>query len=421
MMRTLAWVTLLMLAVLAGAAAQEGAAVPAEDRRILVMFALAPPHYRPDSDYAGGYDARVAHDATRRIAAEVAHSYGLALSQDWPMPALGVDCYVMQVPEGESVEAKIRLLARDKRVESVQAMNTFRTLGHGDPLYSLQPSARLWHLGELHQVTTGRDVLIAQIDSGVDVDHPDLAGQVRHKENFVDGQDYAPEKHGTEVAGILVARADNGVGIAGIAPGASLLALRACWQREDAATLCNSFTLAKALQFALDRRAQIINLSLSGPPDRLLERLLDFAWQRGVTVVVACDPDVADGGFPASNPHVLAVGQLDASGSTGPPGADVWAPGRDVPTTQPGARWGFVTGSSFAAAHVSGLVALMLQLAPALGPADMPAALSTDLKRTDGATRASIGRIDPCAVISRLAPAWAGCNTAGVTAVVSLR
>ena len=76
-------------------------------------------------------------------------------------------------------------------------------------------------------------------------------GQVALKENFVDGRRELPEEHGTAVAGIIAARADNGVGIVGVAPNARLLALRACWQESSQATVCTSLSLAMALHFAI--------------------------------------------------------------------------------------------------------------------------------------------------------------------------
>jgi len=142
----------------------------------------------------------------------------------------------------------------------------------------------------------------------------------------------------------------------------------------------------------------VINLSVTGPPDRLLNELLDVAVGRGATIVVAADPEQAQGGFPASHPGVLAVATDDATDLDHLP----WllAPGRDVPTTLPGARFGFVSGSSFAAAHVSGLVALMMQLSPGLTAAQARDALSARAVRVDGTRQA--GRIDTCAVFARL-------------------
>ena len=287
-------------------------------------------------------------------------------------------------------------------------MNLFHVLGHNDPLYPLQPSAKLWHLAEVHEIATGRDVLVAEIDTGVELDHPDLHGQVALARNFVDGSAFVAEMHGTAVAGIIAARADNGVGIAGVAPQARLLALRACWQRSSAddSALCNSFTLAKALQFALDRNARVINLSLGGPRDRLLERLLDAALANGVTIVSAADPQVRSGGFPASYSGVLGV--VD-EGARDIPRDVLVAPGREIPTTTPGGRWSFVAGSSFAAAHVTGMVALLRELTPEIQPRQVRDALAPAVASALPATRPVM--IDAWGAIARAAAICACTST----------
>jgi subtilisin family serine protease len=197
------------------------------------------------------------------------------------------------------------------------------------------------------------------VDSGIDAGHPDLSGQLLVNRNFVSGQPFVAEQHGTAVAGIIAAKADNHVGIAGVAPGARLLGLRACWQSSKSSgisTACDTLSLAKALYFAAQSRPDVINLSLSGPDAKLLRALLGVAMSHGVAIVGAVDPKLPGGGFPASVPGVIAVADTSLAASRG----DVYmAPGRDVPTTEPGGRWSLVNGSSFAAAHVSGLVALM--------------------------------------------------------------
>jgi subtilisin family serine protease len=99
-------------------------------------------------------------------------------------------------------------------------------------------------------------------------------------------------------------------------------------------------------------------MSLSGPDDRLLRQLIDVALERGSAVVAAFDKRRPDGGFPASVLGVIAVSDSPVAPLRG----HVYtAPGRDIPTTQPGDRWFLVNGSSYAAAHVSGLVALLRQ------------------------------------------------------------
>jgi len=371
------------------------------ERQVLVMLRLPAPHFRPDVNYAGSYDRGAGRDARRQIAERLANTYGLKIIDGWPMPALGVDCFVMEAPGNASLAQIVEKLSLDPRVESAQPMQLFRVLAHNDPLYPLQPSARLWHLDELHKITTGRRVRVAEVDTGVDVNHPDLTGRVAVARNFVDGRRDAAEWHGTAVAGIIAARADDGIGIAGIAPEAKFLVLRACWQTAasgDNAAFCSSFTLAKALQFALDENAQVINLSLGGPRDRLLERLLDTALSRGITIVGAADPEVGNGGFPASHGGVLAVAGDDGHDVAG----DILlAPGRDIPTTMTGQKWGFVTGSSFAAAHVTGLVALLRELAPDLRPQQVRDALAPRSLGGKGDDRRVI--VDACEAVRRTA------------------
>ena len=127
-----------------------------------------------------------------------------------------------------------------------------RTASHNDPLYAAEPAAAQWHLADLHRIATGRGVKVAVIDSGIEVRHPDLAGQILMSRNFVAGRSAAAEQHGTGVAGIIAAKADNGIGIAGVAPGARLLGLRACWQTPGA-TVCD--TLESRQSHLLCRRS----------------------------------------------------------------------------------------------------------------------------------------------------------------------
>lgn len=406
-MRTLPAALLIALCASMAACAQLGprddssaTPVDAADRQILVMLRSPLPHFRPDSSYASGYDTRARQGGQRRIAEDLAQRHDLKVVTAWPMPALGVDCFVMQAQSHEGIARLADEIAGDTRVESVQAMNVFNVLGHDDPLYPLQPSARLWHIAEVHKIATGRNVRIAEVDTGVETDHPDLRGRVAMARDFVGSGAPTGEAHGTAVAGIIAARADDGIGIAGVAPDAKLFALRACQQAPDQSVAkCTSFTLAKALQFALDQDVQVVNLSLGGPRDRLLERLLDVGLARRVIIVGAADPRVSGGGFPAAHPGVLAVASEDAENLENLPAGALMAPGRDVPTTTVGRAWGFVTGSSYATAQVSGAVALLLERAPALDAAQVKSALASGAVSGAGIDRPVT--VDMCAALAR--------------------
>jgi hypothetical protein len=362
----------------------------AEARQILVMLRLAPSHVRPNSSYGGDYGDSMSRAARRRTALRIARREGLELVDGWPMPLVGVDCFVMRVPASMSVEAAVARVSRDRAVMWSQPMQVYQTQGgamarSGDPLFAAQPAALAWRLDDLHRVATGRGVTVAIIDSKIETSHPDLAGQFVASEDFVTNGPTMSEQHGTGVAGVIAAKAGNGMGIVGVAPGARLMALRACWQTGAAATgptLCDTLSLAKALHFAIDHKAQVINLSLAGPPDPLLARLVDIALARKTVVVAAYDPDLAHGGFPALENGVIAVGDESLQSL---PALVYGAPGRDIPTTQPGGKWYLVNGSSYSAAHVSGLVALLRERGRTMPAASL------------AASRPHGGTIDACA------------------------
>lgn len=341
------------------------AAAPVE-HRVLVMLRIPPDHRRSNATYGGEYGDAFTIEVRKRLAQRIAQRNGLEFVGDgWQMPLLSVDCYVMRVRADETVESALKRVSADPDVVWSEPMHIYQAQAakaavDNDPLFALQPAAKVWRLADLHRVSTGRGVVVAVVDSRIELRHPDLVGQFVASEDFVIGRPGPAERHGTGVAGVIAAKMDNGVGIAGVAPDARLMALRACWQTDETAadgpTVCDSLSLAKAINYAIEHRAAVINLSLSGPTDRLLAQLIEFASRRDISVVAAYDPSLPNGGFPASEPHVIAVARLSLRAA---PAGVYLAPGDDVPTTQPEGKWVLVNGSSYAAAHVSGLIALV--------------------------------------------------------------
>ena len=417
---------LLIVAILLAGAACSGfdppkVANPAEgtstERQILVMLKESPArHYRPGSFPQPSYGSGPAPMTQLRTAQQLAREYGFQLLSDWAMPSLGVRCFLGEVPAGQAPRAIASRLAADSRVESAQPVQVFRSLGHNDAYYDLQTSAKILKLDELHQVATGKHVTVAQIDTGVDLNHPDLDGQLSDAENFVDGSRFKVESHGTGIAGIIVAKADNKIGIVGVAPGATLTPLRACWEPEgqSGAALCSSFTLAKALQYALSRPPRVLNLSLGGPQDRLLERLIDKAIDQGIIVVGAVDPTQLGGSFPASHPGVIAVG---SAGTAITVNGEVLAPGDHVLTTTPNSSWGFLSGSSFAAAHVSGIAALLLERSPKLKPGQVSVILREHVYQA--AEQGSV--VDACGALASVSAGRLPCQTGDTAAPTAHR
>jgi subtilisin family serine protease len=358
-------------------------------------------------DGAGLYGVTSAASATVRA---LSKDYELRAVSAWPIAALRVHCVVFEVPENTASPQVIAQLARDPRVDSAQPLNQFATesadappqTGYNDPYANLQTVLRDLTVEQAQHWSRGAGVRIAIVDTGIDFEHPDLAGQIVARRNFVDGDDAAfrRDRHGTAVAGVIGAVPDNHIGIVGIAPDARLLALKACWQpaQPNAASVCNSFTLAQALQSAIDLRADIVNLSLGGPADPLLERLVRQGMQRGMIFVGALPSRSAAAGFPTGVAGVLSVAQSEDTPALGP---TLDAPGHEVLTLVPEGHWDFVSGSSIAAAEVSATVALILAQRPHMRAAEVEHLLA-QTSRSMATPSASLVSVNACAALAQV-------------------
>ncbi|WP_139556802.1 S8 family serine peptidase [Methylotetracoccus oryzae] len=341
-----------------------------EERRILVAFPDGSIGRIPSGDSTNGYRRRGHYGSSTwgvREAGDLRDRHALAEMDQWPIPVLGMHCVVYRVPEGRSVEVAIEGLQREDGVALVERMRTFRTLAEvaSDPYSRLQPALKTMRVADVHPFATGANVQVAVIDTGVDVSHPDLVEQIADSKNFTAHEDTSvADIHGTAVAGIIAAQDHNRTGIVGIAPDAKVLSLKACWpeQANRPASVCDTFTLAQALNTAIQKNVRIVNMSLAGPGDPLLELLIKKGLAQGITFVASVPPDGSRDDFPASVDGVIAV---RSAGSVPPAAAvaphSVAAPGTEILTTLPNHTYSFVTGSSYATAHVSGLIALMLQ------------------------------------------------------------
>jgi hypothetical protein len=316
--------------------------------------------YEPQSSYALA-------PSTRASAKAVAAAHSLREVAAWPIGLLGIHCVVYELPPGVDRDAALERLRRDSRVETAQPYQSFATLTTesneipaSDPYRPLQRNLDMMDVAGAHLWSRGEGVRVAIIDTGIDASHPDLAGRVVKQENFVDGgKNVARDRHGTAVAGVIAAVENNSQGIVGIAPGARLYAMRACWPtpRDNSGAVCSTLTLAKALAAAIEARMDIVNLSLTGPSDPLLTRLIDVGLRRGV-VFVGATPPTSDGNvFPTGIAGVIGV---DAAGANASADSVLFAPGSEVLTLVPDGRYDFLSGSSLAAASVSGGIALLL-------------------------------------------------------------
>ena len=284
-----------------------------------------------------------------RVLTQLAHEHDLRRVEGWPIQSLDVYCEVLTVPEGRDVADVLATLSRDPRVDLAQRMNLFNTQAakYDDPYLELQSAASAMEVERAHELATGRGVSIAIIDSAIDADHPDLRGRVHMARNLVADHELARngEIHGTAVAGIIASAVNNREGIIGVAPDVSIAALRACWAVVDdgLAAQCSTFSLAQALEVALGLQPNVINLSLAGPDDPLLSRLLDRAIERGIVVVTAYPTSAASSvAFPSSHPRVLTAHSSLVPVNSDSPYA-LAAPADEVLTTTPGAKYAFLT------------------------------------------------------------------------------
>jgi hypothetical protein len=354
-----------------------------------------------------GYDSVAIYGpspAARQMMRALEKDYGLREVSAWPIDPLHMHCAVLEIPEGADRKTLLAALAQDRRIKLAEPLQSFatRTEPYNDPYVGLQRGFRQMDVAEAHPWSRGDGVRVAIIDTGADTEHPDLRGNIAAATNFVDADDgqFRHDRHGTEMAGVIAAVANNGQGIVGIAPSARLLLFKACWQaRLDAdAARCNSFTLARALVAAFDAHAQIINLSLAGPADPLLTDLIREGLRRGMLFVGAAPADMSQGNEGLL--HQPGVIEVASAGNQSPLGSALYAPGREILTLLPGGHYDFASGDSIATAQVSGVLALLLAKKAGLSAADAYRLLRDTSAHPDGAGGGTL--IDACAAMISL-------------------
>ncbi|MGC4895086.1 type VII secretion-associated serine protease mycosin [Micromonospora sp. DT31] len=278
-----------------------------------------------------------------------------------------------------------------------------------------------WQVEKLRATTawrtsTGRGVVVAVIDSGVDGSHPDLAGQVLPGLDLVtpdgtDGPD--PVGHGTTVAGLIAGRADDNRGVVGLAPDAKILPVRVLDARNR---YDDALVIATAVRWAVDKGARVVNLSLGGGGDSpALAAALDYAFARDV-VVVACTGNLATSPtttvwYPAREPGVLAVAGLERdnslwSGSITGHETVLSAPATALYGARPGGYWR-VQGTSFAAPLVAATAALVRARYPRMSAGDVVNRLintGRDLGPPGRDDRFGYGMVDPVAALTADVP-----------------
>lgn len=350
----------------------------------------------------------------RRDAAAIAKEYSLQEIEHWPIKSLSIYCFVYRLPEGADRQSVIATLSADARVETAQQLQSFDTSlnsheSYDDTYANLQYGLDILDIAPAHRTTRGAGIRIVIIDSQVDKNHEDLQGRIDQVQEFSYKGVSKDENHGTAIASVIGARSNNALGIVGIAPEATLGVYVSCWSGgAEESAVCDSFSLSKALDAVLADPPHVLNLSLIGLYDPLLARLIRKAYDAGV-VVVAASPSAAElqKDFPSNMQQVIAVGTTATDGSIdGVSQSTLSAPGNRILVAVPADHYDFRSGSSLAAAHVSGVVALLLAVAPGLSPDT----ISSILQRSQAANAESAVSINACDALN-LAGAAQRCGT----------
>jgi subtilisin family serine protease len=335
-----------------------------------------------------------------------------------------------------SAARRVKSLPGVRFVEPNRRFHASSLAAPSDPLFGRQWALRSTRAARAWPASLGDGVAVAVLDSGLDLSNPDLAGNVWTNPDevpgngldddgngFVDdvhgadtvGWDGDPSDglgHGTAVASVIAARGDNGVGLSGMAWNARVMPVQVLHDGGWGTTA----TVIAGLDYAIDEGARIVNMSLNGSAhSQALDDAIHQAEARGVLVVTSAGNDGRNrdrvASYPASerSRSVITVASTDRGGALAPGSAfgrtsvDIAAPGDEILTSDLGGRFSRRSGTSFAAAYVTGAAALLAAAHPGLSGARLRAALIASSRRGGRVdTRIAAGRLDAGAALKRL-------------------
>ena len=360
---------------------------------------------------AGELVAEIDGSLSNTQADELARRHGLARLQSQNFPLVSATIGLFRITDRRSFGAVSREFSADASVHSVQPnfryllQDQAAALTEGDPAQYANAKLRL---PQAHTLADGANVTIAVIDSGIDRKHPEFSNSIAESYDAL-GSKEGPHAHGTGIAGAIVAHAR----LMGSAPAARILAIQAFGDAPGGAE-STSFIVLKALDYAVAHGAQIINMSFAGPKDALIERGLAAAAAKGTVLVAAAgnagpkSPPL----FPAADAAVIAVSATDSrdrlfAASNRGGYIAVAAPGVDILLPVPDGKYQLMSGTSFSAAYVSGLAALILQRNPTLQPEQVRAILTKTARDLGAPGRDDLfgaGEADAYAAVLAAAP-----------------
>jgi hypothetical protein len=325
----------------------------------------------------------------------------------------------LHINSGQKVADVIRALARYRIVALAQANFIYHTMqdrvaqelaqdpdlaGRTQEGDSAQYALGKLGLIDIHRLIKGTNISIAVIDSQIDVHHPDMDGVFADQYDAVGGAAEKPHPHGTGMAGAIAAHRK----LMGIAPAARIYAIHA-FSSNAASADSTTFNILKGLDWAATKGVRVINMSFAGPRDPSMERALRNAHDKGIVLIAAAgnagpkSPPL----FPGADPNVIAVTATDSNdkiftGANRGRYIAVAAPGVDILVPAPDDTYQLTTGTSVSSAEVSGIVALLLERNPNLGPEDIRKILTTSAKHPGAKDRDDdfgSGLVDPSKAI----------------------
>jgi len=325
-----------------------------------------------------------------------------------------------RITNGQSVRDIIRQLASVQVVALAQPNYYFLADQKSEPAPASRGDAaqqqgdaaqyilQKWRISDVHRLVRGTNVPIAVIDSEIDAAHPELQGVIAQRFS-ASGAPEAPHPHGTGMAGAIASH----LRVLGVAPSARLFAVQA-FSTKAASAESTTFNILKGIDWSVSQGARIINMSFAGPKDPSLERALKTAYDKGVVLIAAAgnagpkSPPL----FPGADPNVIAVTATDADdkifvGANRGKYVAVSAPGVDILVPAPDGSYQLTTGTSVAAAEVSGIAALLLERNPRLTPAEIKRILTGSAKRLapgDRDDNFGSGLVDPLRALQSADP-----------------
>jgi thermitase len=371
-----------------------------------------PPPYVPDVLLVS-FDPETSSDFVDSLAA----TYGAVVLEHLPE----ISVYLWQFPPGTDILEIQRLLKHETNVHTAEPdylVELADTIPN-DPGYVQQWALTRIQAHQAWDITRGtRDVVIAVVDTGADLDHSDLASKLTDRSTWYDfgNGDNDPndtQGHGTHCAGIAAAASNNGTGITGLSWYAQIMPVKVF---RDYSRSTTAFKVAQGILYAVDKGADIISLSLGSIYPTAVERdAIEYAHRHsGVVVAAAGNLNSSEPYYPAAYEHVISVASTSSSDrkssfSNYGTWIDVSAPGSNIYSTCISNRYCNMSGTSMAAPYVAGLASLVLAIHPDWSSEQVEARILDAADKVDGSNPGYIGllgsgRINAYKTVQTLGP-----------------